>query len=186
MDKQYSSWHLRRASEIVRSGGVIAYPTEAVYGFGCDPWNPRAVAKILRMKRRPISKGLIVIASDLSQLESLITFPNKKIQNKVTASWPGSFTWIVPASDQCPHWLTGDHSGLAVRVTAHPLCRALCDLTGPIVSTSANVSDQPAVKNGWRVQIKFGDQLDYILRGSSSGEAFSTTITDAVSGKQIR
>ncbi len=186
MDKQYSNWHLRRASEIVRSGGVIAYPTEAVYGFGCDPWDPHAVAKILRIKRRSVSKGLIVIASDLSQLEPLIRFPNKKIKEKVASSWPGPFTWIVPASDQCPRWLTGAHNGLAIRVTAHPLCQALCEITGPIVSTSANVSDQPPMKFGWQGQMKFGDRLDYILRGSSSGEAFSTTITDAVSGKQIR
>jgi len=182
---------LRRASETVRSGGVIAYPTEAVYGFGCDPWNPRAVSKILRIKRRSVNKGLIVIASDLAQLEPLIYFPNQKIKEKVTSTWPGPFTWIVPASDQCPRWLTGDHEGLAVRVTAHPLCRALCEIMGPIVSTSANVSDHPPIKNGWGIQMKFwqmksGDQLGYILRGSSSGETLSTTITDAVSGKKIR
>ena len=127
-----------------------------------------------------------MIASDLAQLEPLITFPNQKIKDKAISTWPGPFTWIVPASDQCPDWLTGEHVGLAVRVTAHPLCRSLCEITGPIVSTSANVSDKSPVKKGWSVQIKFGDQLDYILRGSSSGEALSTTITDAVSGKQIR
>ena len=186
MDKQYSNWHLRRASEVVRSGGVIAYPTEAVYGFGCDPWNPQAVSRILRIKNRSVSKGLIVIASDLVQLEQLVSFPNQEVKEKVTSTWPGPITWIVPASDQCPRWLTGDHEGLAVRVTSHPICRELCYLTGPIVSTSANVADKPPSKNGSKIRMKFGEQLDYILSGSSSGEASPTAILDAVSGKQLR
>lgn len=165
---------------------MIAYPTEAVYGLGCDPWNPLAVSRIFGIKKRSINKGLIVIASDLAQLESLITFPNQKILNKVTSTWPGPFTWIVPASDQCPDWLRGDHTGLAVRVTNHPVCRALCEMMGPIVSTSANVSDKPPAMVGWKIQMMFSEKLDYILRGSSSGEACPTTIIDAVSGKLIR
>jgi len=189
--KQFSNWHLRRASEVIRSGGVIAYPTEAVYGLGCDPWNSQAVSRILRIKNRPVSKGLIVMASDLAQLNSLITFPDSKIEQKVTNTWPGPVTWIIPASDQCPSWLKGEHSGLAVRVTAHPLCRALCKIAGPIVSTSANLSEKLPVKNGWSIRMKFGQtkiggQLDYILRGNLSGEDRPTTIKDALSDKQIR
>ena len=186
MAKNYSNWHLKRAAEIVKSGGVIAYPTEAVYGFGCDPWDQQAVLRILRIKQRSINKGLIVISSDLTQLETLIKFPNQKIKNKVTAAWPGPFTWIIPASDQCPGWLTGEHAGLAVRVTAHPVCRALCNLTGPIVSTSANLADTPPIKTGWKTQMMFGDKLDYLLAGECSGELHPTTIREAVSGKQIR
>ncbi len=127
-----------------------------------------------------------MIAADISQLDRLIAFPNQKIKNRVSATWPGPSTWIVPASDQCPGWLRGDHEGLAVRVTAHPLCRALCQLVGPIVSTSANISGKQPATTGWKVQMMFGDQLDYILRGNSSGQDRPTTIRDVLSGNQIR
>jgi L-threonylcarbamoyladenylate synthase len=183
---QFSNWHLRRASEIIRSGGVIAYPTEAVYGLGCDPWDQYAVSRILAIKNRSIRKGLIVIASDISQLESLIIFPDSKTEKKVNKTWPGPVTWILPASDQCPFWLKGEHAGLAVRVTAHPLCRALCESAGPIVSTSANISDKPPATSGWKVQMMLGDQLDYILRGGPSGQERPSSIIDAISGKKIR
>ncbi len=186
MAKLFSSWHLRRASEIISNGGVIAYPTEAVYGLGCDPWDPYAVSRILAIKNRSIDKGLIVIASDILQLETLIIFPDKKTEKKVTKSWPGPVTWILPASDQCPFWLKGKHSGLAVRVTAHPLCRSLCEIAGPIVSTSANLSEKPPARSGWKAQMMFDEQLDYILRGSSSGDDRPTIIVDAISGKQLR
>lgn len=181
-----SSWHLKKATEIIRSGGVIAYPTEAVYGLGCDPWDREAVLKILSIKKRSINKGLIVIASDLRQLESLICIPSQAIKTKISETWPGPSTWILPASDQCPYWLRGAHSGLAVRISAHPLCKALCELAGPIVSTSANIATKPALRTAWQVQMQFNDQLDYLLRGSSSGNIQPSTIRDALSDEVFR
>ncbi len=186
MRKKKSSWHLKKASEIIRSGGVIAYPTEAVYGLGSDPWDRKAVLKILSIKKRSINKGLIVIASDLRQLESLICIPDQFIKTKILKTWPGPSTWVLPASAQCPYWLRGEHSGLAVRISAHPLCKALCDLAGPIVSTSANLASQPSLKTAWKVQMQFNDQLDYLLRGSLSGNAEPSSIIDAISDKIIR
>ncbi len=181
-----SRWHLEQAARIILKGGVISYPTEAVYGLGCDPWDLWAVSRILSLKKRSISKGLIVIASCPEQLESLIVYPDQKIRNRILSSWPGPNTWVLPASAQCPWWLTGAHDGLAVRVTAHPLCRMLCEMAGPIVSTSANIAEKSAARTAWKVQMIFNNRLDMILRGSTSGEAGPTRIRDAITGKQLR
>ncbi len=186
MAKHYSSWHLKRASQEIEIGGVIGYPTETVYGLGCDPWNEKAVLKILTIKKRPVHKGLIVIAADITQLYQLITFPNQQIKIKVTSTWPGPFTWILPASKQCPKWLRGKHNGLAVRVSSHPLCQALCQLAGPVVSTSANVAGKPPAESGWKVQMMFDDHLNYILHENLSKKTNPTSIRDAVTGEKIR
>ncbi|MFK8069092.1 MAG: L-threonylcarbamoyladenylate synthase [Gammaproteobacteria bacterium] len=186
MARHYSGWHLKRASQEIENGGVIGYPTETVYGLGCDPWNEKAVFKILTIKKRPVHKGLIVIAADISQLDPLINFPSQQIKAQIVSTWPGPFTWILPTSEHCPKWLSGQHDGLAVRVSSHPLCLALCKLTGPIVSTSANVANQPPAGSGWEVQMKFNDQLDYILHENLPKKVSPTSIQDAVTGKKIR
>src|ERR671919_26694 len=104
---------------------LIAYATEAVFGLGCDPWNSAAIARIMQLKRRKLSKGLILIAADKAQLEPFIRFPNRAVLERVCSTWPGPVTWVLPACAGIPRGLRGDHQSLAVRVTA-PLARALC------------------------------------------------------------
>nr|MDQ2696242.1 Sua5/YciO/YrdC/YwlC family protein [Pseudomonadota bacterium] len=123
---------LRQAARILRQGGVIAYPTEAVYGLGCDPRNRRAVQRLLEIKRRPPAKGLILIAADLAQLEPFIDPLPPDRRRLLDAAWPGPVTWLVPAR-RAPVWLRGNHPTLAVRVTAHPLAAALCRAFGGAV-----------------------------------------------------
>ena len=126
----------------MHAGGVIAYPTESCYGLGCDPRNNRAIRDLLGIKQRHWNKGLIIIAASVEQLDRYIDREQLNM-NKVLQSWPGPTTWLLPASRDCPNWLSGEHDTLAVRVSAHPLVRRLCDiLDGAIVSTSANTSGQ--------------------------------------------
>lgn len=186
MITSFSSWHLKCAQNVVTTGGVIAYPTEAVYGLGCDPWNAVAVARILDLKQRSPAKGLIVIAADVEQLEELISFPDRTTRQRVLGSWPGPHTWLVPAKEKCPQWLTGNHDTLAVRVTAHPLCRALCSMAGPLVSTSANRSDKQPARTAWKVQMMFDNHIDYILHGVTGPESKPSMITDALTGTRLR
>lgn len=186
MITSFLSWHIKCTQNAATTGGVIAYPTEAVYGLGCDPWNAEAVAKVLYLKQRPPEKGLIVIASEIEQLEDLISFPDRATQQRVFASWPGPHTWLLPAKDECPVWLTGNHDTLAVRITAHPICQALCSMAGPLVSTSANRSDKQPARTAWKVQMMFGDEIDYILHGVTGSEAQPSTITDALTGTRLR
>ncbi len=114
------------AAAWVARGGLIAYPTEAVYGLGCDPENGHAVRRLLALKARPEHKGLILIAADWAQLEPYVRGLGQTAMAAIHATWPGAVTWLLPARRETPRWLTGEHQTLAVRVTAHPLAAALC------------------------------------------------------------
>ncbi len=180
-------FHLRRAADWVRCGGVIAYPTEAVFGLGCDPGDDAAVRRLLTLKRRPLNKGLILVAAEWAQLKPWLQPLSRAHEHQLLRSWPGPVTWLVPAAPDCPHWLTGDHDSLAVRVSAHPLVRALCARIGSaLVSTSANVSTQAPARTLLQVQLRFGGALDYLLPGALGGRAQPTQIRDLASGRIVR
>ena len=178
---------LAMAARWVKSGGVIAYPTEAVFGLGCDPADPLAVARLLAIKQRPVSKGLILVAAEREQLNPWIQPLSLAHEKRLQRSWPGPHTWLVPAAPDCPTWLTGAHSTLAVRVSAHPLVRELCQhLNGPLVSTSANVSTLKPARSILEVQLRFAADIDYILPGSLGRTPQPTSIRDLVSGHVVR
>ena len=180
-------WQLRKAARIIHTGGVIAYPTEAVYGLGCDPLNPQAVLRLLELKQRPMAKGLILIAADLAQLEPYIEPLTETELATVKASWPGPVTWLLPAKPETPRWLRGEHDCIAVRVTAHPLSCALCRAAGQaLVSTSANPSGQSPARSALTVRRYFADRLDLILPGSLDRAAKPSTIRDLRSGRVLR
>jgi len=184
---KHPSWPLRRAVETVRSGGVIAYPTEAVYGLGCDPLEDSAVERILELKGRDQAKGLILIASDLSQLLPFLASLPDAVMQTLTASWPGPVTWVVPAAPTLPFWLSGGRDTLAVRVTAHPVASALCRAAGmALVSTSANRSGQSPARTALAVRAQFGAGVDCILPGAVGDLDKPTEIREALTGKVLR
>ncbi len=178
---------IQQALEVLHAGGVIAYPTEAMYGLGCDPDNQRAIEKILQLKQRDKSKGLILIAADIKQLLPYLDELPDEAKHRVLASWPGPFTWLWPARPQTSEWLRGGYPTLAVRVTAHPLARELCKAWGkPLVSTSANVSGKPPAKTANEVREQFTDKIDFILEGDVGPQTSPTEIRDALTGELIR
>jgi L-threonylcarbamoyladenylate synthase len=180
-------WHLRRAAEVVRAGGVIAYPTEAVFGLGCDPWNDSAIERLLEIKRRPARKGLILIAATLKQIEPFVDGLPAYRAGEILASWPGPITWILPALSATPPWLTGGRDTLAVRVTAHPTAAALSLACGmALVSTSANRSGWRPARTALQVRLRLGDMVDYLVPGDTDPTAQPTTIKDAASGAIVR
>ena len=163
-------WQIRMAVEAVRRGEVIAYPTEAVFGLGCDPYNPNAVIDLLALKQRPVEKGLIVIGADWQQLAPLVAPLGERDLIQIQSDWPGAVTWLLPVSDQTPPWLCGEYDTLAVRIPGHPLARQLCRSAGtPLVSTSANPGGLPAARNGLSVRRYFGSQLGAILNAPTGG-----------------
>lgn len=180
---------LSQAISALHAGGVIAYPTEAVYGLGCDPHNASAVHHLLDIKKRAWDKGLILIAADIAQLMPYIDItqiPPARMQ-EIRAQWPGPFTWVFPATPSTPKWVCGAHSTVAVRVTAHPIARALCAAFGrPLISTSANVTDQPPAKSADAVYALFSTQLAYIVPGEVGPLERPTEMRDAVGGRVIR
>src|SRR5690554_3257822 len=133
-----SSTILEDAVQCIQTGGVLAYPTEAVWGLGCNPNNEAAIQRILELKQRPWQKGLVVVAASFEQLQPWLQPLTKQQQTKVFATWPGPISWVLPCQANVSQWLRGEHDTLAVRVSAHPLVKALCQRTGPLVSTSAN------------------------------------------------
>ena len=122
-----SSWHLNLATRIILGGGVIAYPTEAVYGLGCLPHDYFAVARILNLKNRPVKKGLILVAANIEQLAGYIEFPHETVRQRVLSTWPGPVTWVLPARPEVPIWLRGQHNTIAARGSKNEGVRSQCE-----------------------------------------------------------
>ncbi|MDG4548934.1 MAG: L-threonylcarbamoyladenylate synthase [Candidatus Contendobacter sp.] len=182
-----SPLQLRAAARAVKSGGIIAYPTEAVYGLGCDPRNEKAVRRLLALKRRSPRKGLILIAADFTQLAPFLQPLTPTDRARLAATWPGPHTWLIPARPVTPRWLRGQHDTLAVRVTAHPLAAALCRACGhPLVSTSANFSGRPPARCALAVRRQLGTAIDCLLPGPTGGAVQPTAIRDLRTGRQVR
>jgi L-threonylcarbamoyladenylate synthase len=181
-----SPFRIRQAVRLLESGGVLAYPTEAVYGLGCDPLDYHAVQRLLRLKHRSIDKGLILIAAELGQLLEFVRVPDRRVESQLQTHWPGPVTFVLPAAPRCPRWLTGGRETLAVRVTDHPLAARLCrGFAGPLVSTSANRAGRPPARTALQVRLRCPG-VDAILSGPLGRLDRPTEIRDPNSGKVIR
>lgn len=181
-----SPFRLREAVRALRRGGVVAYPTEAVYGLGCDPGLPGAVAHLLTLKRRASLKGLILIAAETGQLEGWVSTRGEPWA-RACATWPGFVTWVLPAGPRARPWITGGRGSVAVRVTAHPVAAALCRaFGGPLVSTSANLSGRPPARTALAVRRSFGRILDGILVGPLGDFPRPSPVVDGRTGRVLR
>jgi len=182
-----SRWAVKQAARIILQGGVIAYPTEAVYGLGCNPLDPRAVARLLQIKQRDPVQGLILVGRSLDDFEPFIKSLDEETRQRLLATWPGPVTWLVPASVDCPVWLRGEHETIAIRATAHRQTRELCSEVGiPLVSTSANRAGRQAAVSSVQVRRELGRELDFILGGPTDGLNRPSQIRDARSDKILR
>lgn len=176
-----------RAVAALRAGGVVLHPTEAVWGLACDPFDAAAVATVYALKDRPAGKGLILVADEFSRLAPLLAPVPDDRMRAAAASWPGPHTWIFPVSDRCPSWLAGERASLAVRVSAHPLVRALSSaFAGPLVSTSANRSGRPAPRTLDEVDARLRVGVAATLPGPTSHLDRPTPIRDVMTGEFLR
>lgn len=182
----HSQFKIRQACHVLRQGKLIAYPTEAVYGLGCDPLDVIAVMSLLKIKQRPVHKGLILIAADFTQLLPFVkTSPD--ILNRIMPTWPGPITWVIPAQDWVPAYLTGKHRTLAVRISAHPVVQQLCsNYGGAIVSTSANINNQAPAQSALAVRKKFSSHNLLVLPGAAAQQSQPTAIYNAQNGHCLR
>lgn len=182
-----SRYRVSHAARVAAAGGVIAYPTEAVYGLGCNPLDFTALERVIEIKQRDAGKGLIVVAANAEQLAAVADLPGGDIGRKIDASWPGPVTWIVPANRNVPPALTGGRSTIAVRVSAHPIVQRLClAFGGALVSTSANLSGRKPARNPLRVRCQLGDLVDFVLAAPLGDSAQPTEIRVAASGEILR
>lgn len=178
---------IEAAAALLRDGGVLAYPTEGVYGLGCDPDNHAAFLRIFALKRRPQEQGVLLIAASQEQVRPWIGDAPDAAFARANAIWPGAHTFIFPRSARVPEWVAGGHPGIALRVTAHAPSAALCRaFGGPIVSTSANRHGEAPARSAADIRRIFGDEPDGVLDAPLGGLSRPTPITDAVSGAIIR
>ena len=177
------------AVEAIRQGKLIVYPTEAVWGIGCDPKNRQAMDDLLAAKNRPVEKGVILIASNLEQVADYIDvdkLPEGRLE-QILSTWPGPYTWLMPISEQAPEWITGGSELIAVRVTTHPTVIKLCDeFKGAIVSTSANITTESTPETLEGVKAVFGDKVSVYVDEALGGNKQPSKIIHAITGKVLR
>lgn len=181
---------------LIRQGGVVAYPTEAVFGLGCDPQQLDAVKRILQIKQRPAEKGMILLASEWSQLADYTLPLTTKTEQQVMATWPGAVTWLLAANPNVSSWVRGQHQTIACRITAHEPSRALIDACDhAIISTSANpaglesarcVEDVQQYFSGDASANKSANKIDGIFIAPIGKNRAPSEIRDSISGRIIR
>lgn len=175
------------AADCLRRGKLVAYPTEAVFGLGCDPNSETAVFELLSLKNRPVEAGLILIADCYERFEPFIAPIEPELKKRALSTWPGAVTWLFPRAENTPGWLTGAHDSIALRMTDHPVCRDLCAaFGGAIVSTSANPAAAQPARSAARVEEYFGSSLCGIVAGALGGNELPSEIRDLSSGAVIR
>ena len=174
-----------RAADTLLRGGVITYPTEGVFGLGCLPGDIRALYRLLAIKQRDPAKGLILLASNVAQLDAWIALPEGQQIPRPDPAAP--VTWIAPARRNVPAIVKGMHAGIAVRITTNRTAAAICDAVGsPITSTSANITGLPIARNGIMLRRKFGSLVDYIVPGDCGSAQGPSEIRDLLTGLTIR
>jgi L-threonylcarbamoyladenylate synthase len=187
MSESQLQWQDEVRPAFVR-GELLAYPTEAVFGLGCDPDNQQAVMNLLALKQRPLEKGLILVAKTYSQLLPYVKDAAIPLDRRtaIISSWPGPVTWLLPKSDNAPDWITGGGDMIAVRVSAHPVVAQLCEiLDKPLVSTSANLSGQPPVTEAQEIVRTFADKV-MLVPGKVGGSLKPSEIRHGLTGNIIR
>lgn len=178
---------IQQAKLKIQNGEVIAYPTEAVFGLGCDPFNQQAVERILVLKQRSVEKGLILVAAKPQALVDLTHLNNQAWSQQVLDSWQNpeqAITWVLPKTALCPNWISGQHDSVAVRISHHPVVQALCG-EGVLVSTSANPASLEPARSCLQVKDYFADQV-WCLQAELGGLNQPSQIWHAQTGKQLR
>lgn len=176
-----------KAAGVLRQGGLIAYPTEAVWGLGCDPFQRHAVERLLTLKQRPVSKGLILVAGSIQQFDFLLQNLSSEQRKTLQDSWPDAITWLVPHHGLIPEYLCGEHDTIALRVSNHPVIQNLCAaFDGPLVSTSANRSGALPARDIEQLHRYFPHELNAIVAGELGGRQQPSQIIDLLTGQQLR
>ena len=196
-----------QAAKWLKEGQLLAYPTESVWGIGCDAYDKAAVQRILDIKQRPQAKGMIVVTDSAERLAPLLDALDEEQRQQIINSWQTdsenidlqyqqAHTWLLPIPQTLatviPPWITGQHQTVAVRVIAHPMIRQLCQQMvsahnpfGLLVSTSCNPSRQLPAISFTDAYAYFGEQISY-LQAETLGYTLPSQIRDAMTGLIVR
>lgn len=177
---------INTAADIILNGGVIAYPTEAVFGLGCNWQNEAGIKNIIQLKGRPLDKGIICLIANMEQATLLTTLPEKQLANYSEKYWPGPNTLLLPARQEVHTLISGGSGYVAVRLSDFSTCQALTERAGPILSTSCNPHGKEAARDTERVLDYFASELDAVLDLPVQGLKNPSTIINPVTGDRLR
>jgi len=177
---------VEKGISILRQGGIIAYPTDTVYGLGASSSIPKAIEKIYSMKNRPLDLPLPLLAADISQVKDIAHSLPDVAELFMEKFFPGALTLVLPASDKIPGIITAGGISVAVRIPDHPVPIALAKgLGSPIIGTSANLSGLPSPQSAEEVYTQLGDTVDFIIDGGRSPGSKESTIIDVTEDKPV-
>jgi L-threonylcarbamoyladenylate synthase len=169
---------------ILKKGGIIAYPTDTVYGLGAGMSYTQAIERVYRVKERSLSNPMPLLLSDVNQIEMVADSVPPAARQLMKIFWPGALTLVLPALKSVPHIITAGGNTVAVRIPAHPVPIALVRGLGePIVGTSANLSKYPSAQTALDVSSQLGDRVDFIIDGGKSPGGIESTIVDVTAEK---
>ena len=178
-DNYIKDEELKEASAVIRSGGLVAFPTETVYGLGGDATNPEASRKIYAAKGRPSDNPLIVHIADFSQLRNIVAEVPQEAEKLAEAFWPGPLTMILRKNDVIPYETTGGLDTVAIRMPSHPVARAFLQDSGCMIAApSANTSGRPSPTTAQHVWEDLHGKIEILLDGGPVGIGIESTIVD--------
>tara|TARA_B110000014_G_scaffold263530_1_gene260629 strand:- start:2087 stop:2623 length:537 start_codon:yes stop_codon:yes gene_type:complete len=169
--------------ESLKQGNVIAYPTEGVWGLGCDPLNEAAILKLISLKCRSEDKGLILVGSNINQFSNFIDI--EKYKDDLLSKWPGPHTWLVPTKKKISKLITGNNENIALRLSSHKEVVDICNnFESAIISSSANKENSPTLKSSDEIRKTFPEVL--VLQGELGNLNRPSKIQDLITGEYIR
>ncbi len=187
MVARYSRFRTQQAVICLKKGGVIAHPSDTIYGLACLPKYPQAAEKILVLKNREIDKGLLLLSSDICYIRSYISFKLDEYYLEKITKTNTPTTYLLPANSGVPVYIRGCFDTVAVRITSHPLVKALCIGTkSALLSSSANIHGLRCAKTIVKLSVYFNRQLDYILAPVYQNKARASSIKNILTDKIIR
>ena len=178
-------WKLISAANHLRRGDLISHATESVVGLATSVYSVAGFNKLMRLKSRTAVKKFLVIVANLSQVQEVADI-EVPLQVEILESWPGAVTWVLPLSRQAPPWLASEEGEVAIRMTGHKQANQLCELSGPLVSTSANRAGKVPAKTLHRARTYFGQEVDFYLSGKLGGSVRPSKIIHGINGNTIR
>ncbi len=168
---------LVKAKDIIQAGGLIAFPTDTVYGIGVSAFNEDAIERIYRIKERSHLKAIPILLGDPEETILVASQIDSSTSKIVKSFWPGALTLILPIHPELPGNLSSGNT-IGVRVPDHDLIRKLLRMTGPLAATSANLSGKPSALTAEEVQLQVGERIDLVLDGGKVPGGMASTVLD--------
>jgi L-threonylcarbamoyladenylate synthase len=174
------------AVRVIKDGGVILYPTDTIYGLGCNAFDARAVARIYAIKRRPSNQPVLTLINSAAALDGLVEHITDKAKILIRTFWPGPVTFVFRAKSDVPQCILSEDGKIGIRLPKHDFCRRLCDLSAvPVLSTSANISGIPQTGKIEILKNIFAREVDLFIDAGDCNSITVSTIVDVTDREPV-